>query len=234
MSNLDKQMPLPAVGCENCKTLEQWVHDCQAGMYINCVYCGHRYGPDDEVAPTMQQALYDHIAECPKHPLSAMKRRAERAEARLAHPEDAPRITMTKSYLSGRQCCDFTIAEDDSETHEPGCPWRIVDEFAKSVYERYGDLTTDESGLCPPVASWMFHRVEELEEDMTNSPIRRVEDAPGGPTQRALLKAAQKNLHTFGENDDTERGEAAWALAARIDLWICELDRLKGEGETDG
>ncbi len=90
MSNLDKQMPLPAVGCENCKTLEQWVHDCQAGMYINCVYCGHRYGPDDEVAPTMQQALYDHIAECPKHPLSAMKRRAERAEARLAHPEDAP------------------------------------------------------------------------------------------------------------------------------------------------
>ena len=78
------------VDCENCKTLEQWVHDCQAGMYINCVYCGYRYGPDDEVAPTMQQALYDHIAECPKHPLSAMKRRAERAEARLAHPEDAP------------------------------------------------------------------------------------------------------------------------------------------------
>ncbi len=90
MSNLDKQMPLPAVGCENCKTLEQWVHDCQARMYINCVYCGHRYGPDDEVAPTMQQALYGHIAKCPKHPLSAMKRRAERAEARLAHPEDAP------------------------------------------------------------------------------------------------------------------------------------------------
>ena len=79
-----------AVGCENCKTLEQWVHDLQSGMFINCVYCGHRYGPDDEVAPTMQQALYDHIAKCPKHPLSAMKRRAERAEARLAHPEDAP------------------------------------------------------------------------------------------------------------------------------------------------
>ena len=58
------------------------------------------------------------------------------------------------------------------------------------------------------------------------------EDAPGGPTQLALLKAAQKNLHAYGENDDTERGEAAWALAARIDLWILELNRLKGE--TDG
>ena len=78
------------VDCKNCKKLEQWVHDLQSGMFINCVYCGHRYGPDDEVAPTMQQALYDHIAECPKHPLSAMKRRAERAEARLTHPEDAP------------------------------------------------------------------------------------------------------------------------------------------------
>ncbi len=53
--------------------LEQWVHDLQSGMYVNCVYCGHRYGPDGKVAPAMQQALYDHIAECPKHPLSAAK-----------------------------------------------------------------------------------------------------------------------------------------------------------------
>lgn len=26
----------------------QWISDMQAGCYINCVYCGHRYGPDDE------------------------------------------------------------------------------------------------------------------------------------------------------------------------------------------
>jgi hypothetical protein len=58
--------------------LRQWVNDCQAGMYINCVYCGHRYGPDDEVAATMQEALYEHIAECPKHPLSAAKAENER------------------------------------------------------------------------------------------------------------------------------------------------------------
>ncbi|HEC62245.1 MAG TPA: hypothetical protein ENI27_08330, partial [bacterium] len=25
------------------KQLKQWVHDLQSGMYINCVYCGHRY-----------------------------------------------------------------------------------------------------------------------------------------------------------------------------------------------
>jgi len=50
--------------------LENWVNDLQSGMYINCVYCGHRYGPKDEVECSMQEALYKHIAECPKHPLS--------------------------------------------------------------------------------------------------------------------------------------------------------------------
>ncbi len=94
----------------------------------------------------------------------------------LAHPEDAPRITMTKSYLSGRQCCDFTIAEDDSETHEPGCPWRIVDEFAKAVYKM------DEDGKV--VAPWLHDLVVGLEEDLTNSPIRHPEDAPRGPTEK--------------------------------------------------
>ena len=55
--------------------LKSWVNDCQAGMYINCVYCGHRYGPADKVACTMQEALYEHIAKCPKHPLSAAKQK---------------------------------------------------------------------------------------------------------------------------------------------------------------
>lgn len=61
--------------------LREWVNDLQSGMYINCVYCGHRYGPSDEVASTMQQALYDHIAVCPEHPLS-------RANAEIARLKD--------------------------------------------------------------------------------------------------------------------------------------------------
>ena len=75
--------------------------------------------------------------------------------------------TMTKSYLSGRRCCEFTIAEE-------GCPWRFVDEFGKAVYRGRG-------GSVP----WILDRVAELEEDLANSPIRRVpaDDAPGGPYQ---------------------------------------------------
>lgn len=50
---------------------QRWVDDLQSGMYINCVYCGHRYGPQDEVAESMSEVLKKHIEQCPKHPLSA-------------------------------------------------------------------------------------------------------------------------------------------------------------------
>ena len=58
--------------------LEQWIDDLQSGMYINCVYCGHRYGPNSGPSTkkfniTMRKALEEHISSCPKHPLSAAK-----------------------------------------------------------------------------------------------------------------------------------------------------------------
>ena len=61
--------------------LRQWINDLQAGMYINCVYCGHRYGPDDEIPATMAGALKEHVERCPKHPMSALKIEKERLEA---------------------------------------------------------------------------------------------------------------------------------------------------------
>ena len=57
--------------------LQNWVNDCQSGMYINCVYCGYRYGPSsgpDEVPATMADVLKEHIEICPEHPMSFMKR----------------------------------------------------------------------------------------------------------------------------------------------------------------
>ena len=55
------------------KRLEAWIDDLQSGMYINCVYCGHRYGPDDDVKIPMRGQLEKHIEQCPKHPLSKAK-----------------------------------------------------------------------------------------------------------------------------------------------------------------
>jgi hypothetical protein len=65
--------------------LEKWVSDLQSGMFINCVYCGHRYGPGASTAEsipasqnkTVAQALTEHIAMCPKHPMSKLKKQLE-------------------------------------------------------------------------------------------------------------------------------------------------------------
>lgn len=61
--------------------LQQWVADLQSGMYINCVYCGHRYGPKEEVPATMADVLKAHIATCPKHPVSKLLAAAKAALA---------------------------------------------------------------------------------------------------------------------------------------------------------
>jgi hypothetical protein len=53
--------------------LRQWVNDLQSGMYVNCVYCGHRYGPDKETPVAMADILKAHIEQCPEHPLSKAK-----------------------------------------------------------------------------------------------------------------------------------------------------------------
>jgi DNA repair exonuclease SbcCD ATPase subunit len=63
--------------------LKQWVADCQSGMYINCVYCGHRYGTREDTPVAMADVLKEHIEQCPQHPLSAMKKAHEELYQRL-------------------------------------------------------------------------------------------------------------------------------------------------------
>lgn len=58
----------------------KWINDLQSGMYINCVYCGHRYGPKDETPSSMADVLREHIEKCPKHPLCAARARIEELE----------------------------------------------------------------------------------------------------------------------------------------------------------
>jgi hypothetical protein len=40
--------------------LRQWIADLQSGMFINCVYCGHRYGPDPGTPTAMADVLKAH------------------------------------------------------------------------------------------------------------------------------------------------------------------------------
>lgn len=49
---------------------KKWIEDLQGGMYINCVYCGHRYGPKDKTPVSKANMLREHIKVCPEHPLA--------------------------------------------------------------------------------------------------------------------------------------------------------------------
>ena len=73
--------------------LSQWVNDLQSGMYVNCVYCGHRYGPREDTPVAMADVLRDHIEQCPKHPLSAAKAELEQLR-RLVDYLDDPQVLL--------------------------------------------------------------------------------------------------------------------------------------------
>jgi len=53
--------------------LRKWNNDLMSGMYVNCVYCGHRYGPVENTPISMADILKEHIEKCPKHPMSKLK-----------------------------------------------------------------------------------------------------------------------------------------------------------------
>ena len=63
--------------------LEKWIDDLQSDMFINCVYCGHQYGPNDEVGPSMRDALKAHVEQCRSHPMYELKNRIEVLELDL-------------------------------------------------------------------------------------------------------------------------------------------------------
>ncbi len=60
------------------KRLRQWVTDLQSGYWVNCVYCGHRYGPAEDTPVSQAEVLKAHIEQCPEHPMSALKHELEK------------------------------------------------------------------------------------------------------------------------------------------------------------
>src|SRR3990167_11443477 len=61
---------MEAFAAEQNVDLQVWVNDLQSGLYVNCVYCGHCYGPRETTPVSMADALKAHVEQCPKHPRS--------------------------------------------------------------------------------------------------------------------------------------------------------------------
>jgi hypothetical protein len=103
---MTKDEHIQALTTEN-QQLEAWIDDLQSGMYINCVYCGHRYGPNKgNHRVTMRKALETHIAECPKHPLAMARNRIKE----LTAERDADR---RREYGYSQQTVDALTKERD-------------------------------------------------------------------------------------------------------------------------
>lgn len=123
---------------------DQWVNDLQSGMYVNCVYCGHRYGPQDKVPATMADALKEHIEQCPKHPMSKLKARAESLQSQLADFRDAVlnnRGALAENGMTNDQVNDV-LAEFDGRF--PDCPEQNIASLQSQLATalRWKDIAT--------------------------------------------------------------------------------------------
>lgn len=67
-----------------CERLEKWKNDLLSGMTVNCVYCGHCYGPKSDTPVSMAEVLKEHISICPEHPLSHANTRIKELETEVA------------------------------------------------------------------------------------------------------------------------------------------------------
>lgn len=81
--------------------LKQWVNDLHSSMYVNCVYCGHRYGPKENTPVSMSDVLRAHIEKCPMHPMSALKQQIADLTAKLEAAEQ--KLVISDKYWQERQ-----------------------------------------------------------------------------------------------------------------------------------
>ena len=88
--------------------LKKWVADLQSGTYITCVYCGHQYGPKDEVPTSMADVLKEHIKQCKHHP---MAKEQDKSAGLRFHLRKAIRFLKT-----------WPTSESSSELDEMGGP----------------------------------------------------------------------------------------------------------------
>ena len=100
---------------EEIERLRGWIGDLQSGLYINCVYCGFRYGPGESTPATLPEAgetlaataLREHAERCPDHPMSRLKKEIKRLLEALKTTEGYIRYappTLCDDCIRGMEC----------------------------------------------------------------------------------------------------------------------------------
>jgi DNA-directed RNA polymerase subunit RPC12/RpoP len=115
-----RRMAMPDEKDQEIQELRKWVDDLQSGMYVNCVYCGYRYGPKESTPTSMADILKEHIERCPKHPLS---KAVEDIRFLLS-------LVLTKKFPKGLNPTSYlTLTEDDEQ--------KLLDRISE-IRKRYG------------------------------------------------------------------------------------------------
>lgn len=115
--------------------LQQWVNDLQSDMFINCVYCGHRYGPREDTPVAMADVLKAHIEKCPEHPLSHSRAELEALREKLPKTADGVPVMpgmvvhFHNSTATVRKVCDggeygYTVETEDVDGPQGWVPLR--------------------------------------------------------------------------------------------------------------
>lgn len=98
-----------AEAAQELRRYQVWVNDLQADMYVNCVYCGHRYGPGETTPVSMQDALKAHIAVCPQHPMSALLASLKEFQQHIVYDDEGDLTRAEFSAMCAR--ADVALAK---------------------------------------------------------------------------------------------------------------------------
>lgn len=107
------------------KRLEAWIDDLQSGMYVNCVYCGHRYGPGETTPVSMAAALKAHVEACASHPMAQLRGDRQKELKYIAgelrvirgyNCNDDARIDDLRAWLESRRTCFPAIVAGKTTT----------------------------------------------------------------------------------------------------------------------
>ena len=186
--------------------LKKWVNDLQSGMYINCVYCGHRYGPNVSTPVAMADVLKEHIEKCPKHPLSEARREIAGLKARVSELDGALRLCLA---VASDDPLIITPAEKEivilreqittlTESHDEWKrQWRLMEAAEKKAEEQIVALKEENIRLKEELECYKLNPDEKTE----------------------LISKWQKNSFAFEDEN--------YRLRKQIAALKVEIERLK-------
>ena len=141
--------------------LKKWANDLQSWMYINCVYCGHRYGTDPGIRAAMADVFKEHNEKCPKHPLPEA-----RWEIAMLNKERAAAFQRWKDaiakYPNGADGCCCLFDKDQNQigwcsVHaEPRDEIAALKKEAQDLHDKYGKLWDENALLKADIVTRFF------------------------------------------------------------------------------